>query len=110
MPNTSQGFMNGQTLARFQILDRLGEGGTGVAYRAMDLRLRRVAALMTLTPAQPASKEMRARLLREARSAAVLNLPNIYIIYDISQEDGFTSREHVEESTLKDRPSGGPVG
>jgi tetratricopeptide (TPR) repeat protein len=77
--------MIGATVAHYQIVERLGEGGMGVVYRAIDLRLRRAVALKLLrthTPRDPRAKE---RLLGEARAAAALDHPNICTIYEVGE-------------------------
>jgi tetratricopeptide (TPR) repeat protein len=80
--------------ARYRILDRLGSGGMGVVYRAEDTRLRRPVALKFLPGEGPDREESRARFLREARTAASLNHPNIYIIHEVGEVEpgaGFDS-------------------
>jgi Tol biopolymer transport system component/predicted Ser/Thr protein kinase len=77
----------GQTLSHYEVLERIGEGGTGVVYKARDTLLGRLVALKTLPSDRSADRERRARLLREARAASALRHPNIVDVYDLVQHD-----------------------
>lgn len=94
--------MPGRTIAHYQILDKLGEGGMGVVYRALDGRLGRTVALKLLPPDKTADPERKRRFIQEARSASSLNHPNIVTIYDIGSQDGtdYIAMELVEGRTL----------
>src|SRR5213594_1792910 len=70
----------------YRVEDRIGAGGMGVVYLALDEALQRHVALKTLVPALAADPEFVARFKREAQSAAALNHPNITQIYAIGQE------------------------
>ncbi len=70
----------------YQVEERIGAGGMGIVYRALDEALQRHVALKTLLPALAADPEFVARFKREAQSAAALNHPNITQIYSIGQE------------------------
>jgi predicted Ser/Thr protein kinase len=70
----------------YRVEDRIGAGGMGVVYLALDEALQRHVALKTLLPALAADPEFVARFKREAQSAAALNHPNITQIYTIGQE------------------------
>src|ERR1051325_6700567 len=70
----------------YRVQDRIGAGGMGVVYLALDEALQRQVALKTLLPALAADPEFVARFKREAQSAAALNHPNITQIYSIGQE------------------------
>ena len=92
-------------LDRYQIASELGQGGMGVVYRAHDRVLDRDVAVKVLsTPAL--GTEGRARMLREAQSAAQLNHPNIVSIYDAGEKDGvpYIIMELVEGESLHARP------
>jgi len=75
----------GSTVAHYQIVARLGEGGMGVVYRAIDLRLRRTVALKLLRAHAPQNLRAKERLLAEARAAAALDHANICTIYEVGE-------------------------
>ena len=94
--------MLGHTLAHYQILERIGAGGMGVVYRALDTRLERYVALKVVGDEAQVDKKFQARLLREARTASALNHPNICTIYEVGEAEGETyiAMEIVEGSPL----------
>ncbi|MBI3447507.1 MAG: serine/threonine-protein kinase [Acidobacteria bacterium] len=103
--------MIGRQLSHFRILDRLGEGGMGVVYRAEDTKLQRVVALKVLPPEKLADEERRLRFLREARAAAAVTHPNIAVVHEIDEADGvvFIAMELVEGQTLRAAVGGRPM-
>src|SRR5260370_1318706 len=75
--------MIGESILHYQVLAKIGEGGMGIVYSALDTRLGRAVALKVLPPHKSNDPKRRQRFLREARAAAALNHPNIVAVYDI---------------------------
>ncbi len=96
------GRLAGRTLSHFKVLDKLGAGGMGIVYKAIDTRLNRPAALKILPPERISDPERKHRFAKEARAASALNHPNIVTIYDIDQADGldFIAMEYVAGKSL----------
>ena len=93
----------GTELGHYQIQSKLGEGGMGEVYLALDEKLGRKVALKVL-PAELASNQDRMRrFTQEAKAAAALNHPNIAHIYEIGEHDGisFIAMEYVDGYTLR---------
>ncbi|MEE9235995.1 MAG: serine/threonine-protein kinase, partial [Candidatus Acidoferrales bacterium] len=105
--------MIGRTLAHYRIIEKLGEGGMGEVYRAHDEKLDRDVALKVLPASALTDETARARLLREARSAAALNHPHICTVHEVGEADGQTyiAMEFVEGKPLSElvRGQGLPV-
>ena len=77
-------------LSNHRILEKIGEGGMGVVYRAEDTRLGREVAIKVLPATSAARDDLRVRLLREARMAAALNHPNLCTIHEVGELEGGT--------------------
>src|SRR5580692_585202 len=102
--------MVGRTVLHYQFLERLGSGGMGDIYKAMDTRLNRFVAIKVLTTAAAGDPERRRRFIQEAQAASALNHPNIITIHDIVSEGNteFMVMEYVTGKTLVDLiPKGG---
>jgi Tol biopolymer transport system component/predicted Ser/Thr protein kinase len=96
--------MTGQKVGHYQVLEKLGEGGMGVVYKARDTHLDRFVALKVLPAEKVSDPERRRRFVQEAKAASALNHSNIITIYDIDQAEGihFISMECVAGKTLAD--------
>lgn len=100
----------GGLVGHYRILQRLGEGGMGIVYRARDERLGRDVALKFLPPGHD-DEVSRKRLHQEARVLAKLNHPNIATVYDFDFQDelAFLVEEYVTGESLATRLSFGPL-
>src|SRR5713101_6984424 len=97
--------MVGQTISHYKILEKLGEGGMGVVYKAQDLKLDRLVALKFLPHHLTANEAEQARFLQEAKAAATLNHPNVCVIHSIEEHDGqqFIVMEYIDGKTLRNK-------
>ncbi|MEE9166653.1 MAG: protein kinase [Candidatus Neomarinimicrobiota bacterium] len=103
--------MIGQTISHYKILEKLGEGGMGVVYKAEDLKLDRYVALKFLPAHLSSSDEDKQRFIHEAKAASALEHPNIMTIHEIDDAEGeiFIAMEYVKGETLKDKLEKGPL-
>jgi eukaryotic-like serine/threonine-protein kinase len=103
--------MVGKTISHYRILEKLGEGGMGVVYRAHDQRLDRDVALKLLSHASPNDLAAQERLHKEALALSKLNHSHIAHIYDFDTHDGvtFLIMEYVKGDTLAKRVAVGPL-
>ncbi|MCZ6820380.1 MAG: protein kinase [Calditrichaeota bacterium] len=103
--------MIGQTISHYRILEKLGEGGMGVVYKAQDSNLNRTVAIKFLPRQISASAQDRQRFSTEAKAAAALNHPNIATIHAIEEADDetFIVMEYVEGHELKEEIAQGSL-
>lgn len=89
-------------LSHYELVERLGEGGMGVVYKARDTRLGRFVAVKVLAPGTTSDPDRRQRFAREARAASALAHPNVLTVHEIGVEDGtdFIVTEYVPGKTL----------
>nr|MDP9122670.1 serine/threonine protein kinase [Acidobacteriota bacterium] len=104
--------MIGTTVSHYEILERLGGGGSGVVYKARDRKLERFVALKFLSPHRAGGEAERRRFLREARAASALDHPNICTVYEVGEaEDGglFIAMAWSQSEPLKAVIERGPM-
>jgi serine/threonine protein kinase/Tfp pilus assembly protein PilF len=79
--------MIGKTVSHYIILDKLGEGGIGVVYKARDLHLDRIVAIKFLPPSLTADEQIKQQFLHGARAVSRLDHPNICPVYEFDKTD-----------------------
>jgi serine/threonine-protein kinase len=100
-----------QTIAHYNLLERLGAGALGDVYRARDLKYGRTVALMMPAPELISGAERRETFLEQARAAQTLNHPNIATLFDVVEQDGqcYLAYEFAAGPSLRDEMAGRPV-
>ena len=95
--------MVGQVISHYKIIEKLGEGGMGIVYKAQDTTLDRLVAIKFLPHDLSESQENKARFMQEAKAAAALNHPNILSVYEVIEQDGTMClvMELLDGQTLK---------
>jgi serine/threonine protein kinase/WD40 repeat protein len=103
--------MIGRTVSHYRIVEKLGEGGMGVVYRAEDVNLGRPVALKVLSAQLVSDPKARKRFLREAKAAAALDHPGICTVYEAGEVEGqlFIAMALLEGQTLRDRIAARPL-
>ena len=98
-------------LGKYLLKSKLGQGGMGVVYAALDERLRREVALKVLPKSMAANEEAVRRFVREARAAARINHPNVVSVYDVDQIDGhcFIAMELIGGGSVQELLRDGPI-
>src|SRR5271169_923499 len=94
--------MVGRTILHYEIIEKLGEGGMGVVYKARDTHLDRFVAIKVLPPEKVADADRKRRFVQEAKSESALNHPNIITISAIATDNGidFIAMEYVPGKAL----------
>ena len=94
--------MIGKTFSHYRIIEKLGEGGMGIVYKAEDLKLKRAVALKFLSVHLMHDEKAKERLIKEAQAAASLQHPNIAAVFDFieSGDDAIIVMEYIEGETL----------
>ncbi|MBZ5608752.1 MAG: protein kinase [Acidobacteriia bacterium] len=103
--------MTGQSILHYDVAEKLGEGGMGVVYKALDRRLDRAVAIKILPSEVAANAQRKRRFMNEARAASALSHPNIVTIYDIASERGadYLVMEYIDGPTLAGVLEAGPL-
>ena len=104
--------MIGKTISHYKILEKLGEGGMGVVYKAEDTRLDRHVAIKFLPSQLKSDKDAKKRFIHEAKATSALNHSNIAVVHEINEtHDGqmFIVMAYYDGHTLKDKLEGGAL-
>jgi serine/threonine-protein kinase len=96
------------SIGRYQLVEKLGQGGMGIVYRAFDTLLQRVVAIKVISESIDAGAERRERFFREARAAGLLSHRNIITIHDLGEHEGqpYLAMEFLEGEDLQRRSFG----
>jgi len=103
--------MIGKTISHYKLLEKLGEGGMGVVYKAEDTKLKRTVTLKFIKPQVMQKTEEKTRFLREAQAAAALDHPNICTIYEIDDVKGqtFIAMAYIKGQSLQEKIESAPL-
>jgi serine/threonine protein kinase len=104
--------MIGKTISHYRILEKLGEGGMGVVYKAWDTKLDRYVAIKFLSLHLTTSEDAKKRFVREAKAASALDHPNINTIYEIDELPDrrmFIAMAYYDGEDLRQRLEKGPL-
>src|ERR1700675_1013091 len=93
------------SLSHYRIVSKISAGSMGEVYLAQDTKLDRKVALKILPAELAANRDRMERFVREAKSAAALNHPNIATIHEIGESDGvnFIAMEFIDGATLREK-------
>lgn len=104
--------LTGTNILHYEVIEKLGEGGMGVVYKARDTKLDRIVALKLLPSHTGTEKTEKQRFLNEAKAASALDHPNVCNIHSIEEtEDGilFIVMAYYEGMSLKEKIGRGPL-
>src|SRR6056297_2674247 len=103
--------MIGQMVSHYKLTEKIGEGGMGVVYKALDTNLDRHVALKFFPESATPSKKDKQRFIREAKSAAALNHPNVCTIHNVDEHEGrqYIVMEYIEGETLREKMDAGSL-
>ena len=98
----------GQNLAHYRLTEKIGEGGMGVVWKAVDTNLDREVAIKLLPPEIAQRPERLQRFEQEARTTGGLNHPNIVAVFDLGRHEGapYIVMEFVPGETLREKAAG----
>src|SRR5437773_4757872 len=103
--------MIAESIAHYRIIKKLGTGGMGEVYLAMDTKLDRKVAIKVLQPDSLAEENLKKRLLREAQATAKLDHSNICAVYDVNEANSLTFivMQYIEGETLAEKMERQPL-
>src|ERR1051325_3246723 len=105
--------MIGRTISHYEILEKLGEGGMGVVYKARDQRLNRIVAVKFLPENLLQFTDALERFQQEAEAISALNHPHIATIFEMDDIEGqsssFSNTSGAERSSLRSKPFTSPA-
>ncbi len=104
-----EGELAGRRLGGYQLVKRIGSGGMGEVYRAVQVALGRPVAIKILSPELTEDSTFIDRFMTEARAAGKLNHPNVAQVHEVGEVDGiyFYSMEYLNGGSVQDRVRGG---
>ncbi len=103
--------LTGKSLGRYHLLEKIGEGGMAVVYKALDITLERHVAIKVILPYRELSEKFLIRFKREAKALAKLSHPNILKVFDYGEHDNlpYLAMEYISGGTLKGTITGKPI-
>src|SRR5438270_5113715 len=112
LQQSSESRMIGEIISKYRVIEKIGQGGMGVVYRAEDLRLRRHVALKLIAPELTRDPQARSRFLQEAQTISSFEHPNICVVHEVDETpDGrmFMAMTYYAGETLREKIARGPL-